>query len=83
MNNTRVEDRFAAGLVGAAFLLALIIESGILPWAVLAGTGISAVVLLVRRAWREALFAGGATAAVVVFFGVLTTISPGWFTSLF
>lgn len=70
------------GIVAALVVLWLVIQSGVLLWAIFLGVIVSAVTLLLRRELRTAVAAGGITTVLVSFLGVLAMMSPGWYRSL-
>ena len=70
------------GIVAILVVLSLVVQSGVLPWAIFAGVIALVVTLLVSRELKAAAAAGGITSAAVSFFGVLAMMSPGWYQSL-
>lgn len=54
------------------------IQSGVVPWAILLGAITSGVWFAASREWKQALAAGGSIACVVMLFGILNVLLPGW-----
>ncbi|MDD9995490.1 MAG: hypothetical protein OXS35_07075 [Dehalococcoidia bacterium] len=68
-----------AGLVSAILIAIWIIESGVLPWAVLGGA------LTFLATWRlsgdlgAAWAVGVLTMAAILVMGIMSVVSPGWY----
>ena len=84
MSTRRPEEYmiWAFVLMVAVFLVALIVSSGILLWAIAIGVAAAVAVYLVTRELASALSWGLSTAMCVLMLGAMSVLSPGWYQSL-
>lgn len=80
--NQKTLTTIGLGILAVIGFLTLALESGVLPWAIILGLLTSAVMLLWLREWKSACLAGGGVAFVIVSFGILALLSPGWYRDL-
>ena len=86
------ETRVVASILAGVIVLAMVIASGILPYALLGGGGTAIIafsVQLYRNDWRSfddwrrfapsAAIAGAVVAAVIACFGIASLVAPGWY----
>ena len=78
----KVMEQAIFGLIGMVILVALVAASGVLPWAILAGSGTSLSVGIISRKLIAAVIAGGIVTAVVSAFGIASMLSPSWYQGL-
>ena len=75
----RVDFWAVIAIVAALWFISMVIESGVLPWAIAGGFVTASLALWISRQWNVALSAGATVAVVAVVLGVLATASPGWY----
>lgn len=66
-------------IVAAMWFISLVVQSGVLPWAIAGGIATASLALWISRQWSVALSAGATVAVVAVVLGVVSTVSPGWY----
>ena len=82
MSKRYEQDLGPLAVFGALFLISVVMENALLPLATLLGALTFAGVLAYFRDWKQATWAGGVVASVVMLVGLLNLFSPGWFGSL-
>lgn len=80
MSARRAEEN--AVWAGLLFIVVLGLAIGVLPWAILGGLAVAAVVYWLTREWGSALNGGYLTAAVILILGLMSRFSPGWYQGL-
>ena len=70
---------WVVGAVAAIWFISVVVQSGVLPWAIVGGIATASLALWISRQLGVALSAGAAVAAVTVVLGALSTVSPGWY----
>ena len=66
-------------VVAVLWIISLIVESGVLPWAIASGMVTAGVALWISREWRLAVGTGATVVVTIVVLGVMATASPGWY----
>ena len=69
----------ALGLVSIFMLATWIMESGVLPWAILGGALVSVAMWRLLGELGAAFFIGISTTAVIALMGIMSVVSPGWY----
>ena len=81
-NNSDQAVALVIGPVLAIVLVAAVLASGVLPYAILLGALASGAAGLISRKAEPALWAGGVTSILIMLVGAFNVLVPGWHNNL-